>query len=232
MSSLFPRRPPVDQERGDARVLRVDGDAADEVFAALGSETARTILGALYEEPGTATDVAEAADTSLQNARYHLEKLVDADLVEVVDTWYSDRGTEMTVYAPASEGVVVFAGDDEDRSRLRAALERVLGRVGAVVPPAATLAGLELLKRLLGAFALVGAVALLLDRFGPQYTPWGFAASGGGTPLGARPADMYGPDATGAPLVGDVSPAVVFVLGAFCAALLVLAAAAVQRRLR
>lgn len=121
--SLEPRRP---------RLVELDDDSADAVFAALSTETARDILGRLYEEPGTATDVAEAADTSLQNARYHLEKLQAAGLVEAVDTWYSSRGTEMTVYAPTNEPLVVAAGPEEQTSVLRSALSRLVGALGVL----------------------------------------------------------------------------------------------------
>ena len=110
MSRLFPLRRSVEPTGEEPRLVDIDEDAADEVFGALSSETARSILAALYEEPRTASDLAEAVDTSLQNVRYHLEKLVDAELVEVADTWYSERGTEMKVYAPRSESLVLFAG--------------------------------------------------------------------------------------------------------------------------
>lgn len=124
---LLPLRSTVDRPPAEPRLVSVDDDAADEVFAALSSRTARTILATLYDEPATASDLADAADTSLQNARYHLDKLVDAGLVEVVDTWYSERGTEMKVYAPANESVVVFAGGGDTRRRLREALGRLVG---------------------------------------------------------------------------------------------------------
>ncbi|NIB98974.1 helix-turn-helix domain-containing protein [Halobacterium sp. R2-5] len=128
---LLPSRSTV--ERGDgSRVVGIREDAADEVFEALSSSTAREILAALYEEPDTASSVAEDCDTSLQNATYHLEKLVDADLVEVADTWYSEQGREMKVYAPASESLVVFAADEASKPSLKERLMRVLGAVGVL----------------------------------------------------------------------------------------------------
>jgi DNA-binding transcriptional ArsR family regulator len=106
-------------------LVELGDEAADDVFAALSAETARDILGRLYEAPGTATDVAEAADTSLQNARYHLDKLQSAGLVEAVDTWYSSKGLEMTVYAPASEPLILFAGDPGSEAAMWEAVEEV-----------------------------------------------------------------------------------------------------------
>jgi len=129
MAKLFPFRPESTHESAGPRLVNMDDEVADDVFAALSSDTARRILSRLYEDPATASDVADAADTSLQNARYHLDKLESAGLIEPVDTWYSSRGTEMTVYAPTNEPLVVAAGREESKGVLRSALERVVGAV-------------------------------------------------------------------------------------------------------
>lgn len=120
-------------ETGDgSEVVSIREDAADEVFEALSSGTAREILAALYEDPDTASSVADRADTSLQNASYHIEKLVDAGLVEVADTWYSEQGREMKVYAPASDSLVLFASDESSSPSLKSRLARLLGVVGVL----------------------------------------------------------------------------------------------------
>jgi len=137
MSSIFPLRERV--SLGDdrkPRLVSLDEETADEVFTALSAETTRKIFLALHEEPGTASDLAEATDTTVQNVQYHLEKLSDADLISVVDTWYSERGTEMKVYAPTDESLVLFAGKDEGNS-LRQLLKRALGAFGVLVPASA-----------------------------------------------------------------------------------------------
>jgi len=130
MSRLLPLRTPVERENTEPRVLDIADEDADDVLAALSTDTARDLLAAAYEEPRPASELAEAADTSLQNARYHLEKLVDAGLIEVADTWYSERGTEMKVYAPTNGPVAVVAG--EDSTSIRDALRSVLSRVTAL----------------------------------------------------------------------------------------------------
>lgn len=74
---------------------------------ALGSRTAREILTTVAEEPTTISAVAESVDTSIQNAGYHVGKLQDAGLVKVVDTRYSSKGTEIAVYAPTYDPLVI-----------------------------------------------------------------------------------------------------------------------------
>jgi len=141
MSSIFPLRDTVTRDKSrEPRLVDLDEETADEVFEALSSQTTRKIFLELHHSPQTTSDLAEATDTSVQNVQYHLEKLTDANLVEVVDTWYSERGTEMKVYAPEDESLVLFAGRDKQRT-LRNLLDRVVGVLGVLVP-GSILAGL------------------------------------------------------------------------------------------
>jgi DNA-binding transcriptional ArsR family regulator len=119
-------------QSAEPRVIGVDSDDADDLLGALSSDTARELLAALHDEPATPSDLAGRIDTSLQNAQYHLGKLDDADVIQVVDTVYSEKGREMTVYAPADQPLVVFAGNEEKTTGLKSALSRLLGAFGAL----------------------------------------------------------------------------------------------------
>jgi DNA-binding transcriptional ArsR family regulator len=110
MSGGLPLRPGVQGEGAERTVTFEDAGA---VFEALGSETARAIVGRLGASPATASEVAEAVDTSLQNAIYHLDRLEAAGLVDRVDTWYSAKGREMDVYAAAAVTVVCTPCDSK-----------------------------------------------------------------------------------------------------------------------
>ncbi|GAA0667156.1 helix-turn-helix domain-containing protein [Natronoarchaeum mannanilyticum] len=133
MADLLPSSPDTSAaDGGDPRVVGLDSDDADDVLAALSSGTARELLSALHDDPGTPSELADRVDTSLQNTQYHLENLADADVIRVADTIYSEKGREMKVYAPTDQPLVVFAGDDEKETGLRAALSRLLGGIGAV----------------------------------------------------------------------------------------------------
>ncbi|MFB6206947.1 MAG: ArsR/SmtB family transcription factor [Haloglomus sp.] len=124
---LLPRRAEPAEQPDTAKVLDVSGEEASATFDALGSETARRIMATVYDRPRTPTEIREEVGTSLQNVHYHLEKLEDADLVKPAGVGYSEKGNEMTVYAPASEAVVLFAGEERERSRIERLVGRVLG---------------------------------------------------------------------------------------------------------
>jgi DNA-binding transcriptional ArsR family regulator len=115
-AGLLPHRPPVDEPERDTRVVSLGSEEAASLCGSLASETATSILSRLFEEPTTASELAECVDTSLQNAHYHLERLRDSGLIRVVDTWYSSRGVEMKVYAPAHDELVIAPGRTDGSS--------------------------------------------------------------------------------------------------------------------
>lgn len=120
MSTAFPVERELPDADANPRVLSLTDDSAGDVLSAFQSATARSILLALHEEPRTASALADAVETSLQNVQYHLSRMADAGLVTAVDTWYSTRGTEMTVYAPAADPLILVLGGDVDDATLTA----------------------------------------------------------------------------------------------------------------
>ena len=129
--SLLPSTPDITAD-SEPRVVGLDSDEADDLMAALSSETARQVLSELHEEPAPPGELADRVDTSLQNAQYHLEKLEDAGAIEVVGTAYSEKGREMSVYGPADSPLVIFAGEEERASGLKSAVSRLFGGVLAL----------------------------------------------------------------------------------------------------
>jgi len=123
-------RPSESAEPEDPDVIAIDDEEAGNAISALSSETAREILSRLYDDPGTASEIAGDVDTSLQNANYHLTNLTEAGLIEVRDVRYSDQGKEMRIYAPTNRALVLFAGEDLDRSSLYGTIKRLLLPMG------------------------------------------------------------------------------------------------------
>jgi DNA-binding transcriptional ArsR family regulator len=107
-----------------ARVLDMAGEDADAVFDALSSDTGRRAFRTLFDDPATPSELAARLDTSVQNVHYHLSKLRSAGLVRPVETVYSEKGNEMTVYGPANDPLV-FVGDRDRLGRVRRSLADV-----------------------------------------------------------------------------------------------------------
>ena len=115
------------EQRGEIKVLGIDEDEIADVFEALSSDTARRILTSIYDEPAPPSELANRLDLSLQNVSYHLENIHDAGMVQVAETRYSEKGKEMSVYAPADDPVAVFVGTEERKTSFRDLLKRFVG---------------------------------------------------------------------------------------------------------
>lgn len=107
MATGLPLQPSVDHTPRDRTEIVIGDDEHARVLQKLSSDTAQKLLEVLSDGPGTTSEIADAVDTSIQNAQYHLTRLAEAGLIEAVDTWYSSKGKEMTVYALAAEEFVI-----------------------------------------------------------------------------------------------------------------------------
>jgi DNA-binding transcriptional ArsR family regulator len=190
MADLLPSRPDIPDDDKEPRVVGLDSDEADDLLAAISSETAREALSTLHDEPAPASDVADRIDTSIQNAQYHLDRLETAGLIEAAGTAYSEKGREMTVYAPADGALVVVAGPEENSSGLRSALTQLLGGVGAIA------LGSVVVDRL----ARTGAAPAPDDAAVGSDGAAGAAANASGT---TEPAATPTPRPTGTPTAAD-----------------------------
>ncbi|WP_424004664.1 ArsR/SmtB family transcription factor [Haloarcula salina] len=131
--SLLPSRGPdaSTSQDGELQVVGVDEDVS-AVLDALSSETAREILNAVYDDPGTPSELADRLGMSIQKVSYHLEKLEDEELIAVAGTQYSEKGQEMKVYEPPDDPLVLFVGTRERKRSLRSLVQRVLPVVGVL----------------------------------------------------------------------------------------------------
>lgn len=131
---LIPASFPSTSPEAAQRVVGIDDDAADEVFDALGSATARTLYAEICEEPRPPSDLVPHVGTSLQNVHHHLHRLEEAGLIKPIGTTYSEKGVEMTVYGSADSPLVVTNADRSQRSKLREALKRLFaGMAGLII---------------------------------------------------------------------------------------------------
>ncbi|WP_137283229.1 ArsR/SmtB family transcription factor [Halorussus salinisoli] len=175
------------------RILEMTEGDADEVLDALAPETRRRTLRALFERPATTSELADRLDTSVQNVHHHLSKLEETGLVEPVDTVYSEKGNEMTVYGPASDPLV-FVGDDDRVSGIRRSLLNVVGGLG-----------------------LLAAASLLVQWAGERLVRARLPADDIG-PASHAPADPASPETLAWLVFGVLEPGLLFFLGCLVAA--------------
>lgn len=122
-------KPSIERE-DDPSVLYIDSEQTENVISTLAGDTAMSVFRLLADQALTASELAEKLDTSVQSVSYHLDNLENADLIEVIDTCYSEKGREMDIYAVTSEPKVLVLGTRDDRSCLRGAFGHLAGAVG------------------------------------------------------------------------------------------------------
>lgn len=117
---------------GPIRIVDMNEADATSLFEALGDETTLKIYTAIQQDPKTPPELRELTDTSLQNTHYHLNKLEDAELVEPVDTWVSERGKELNVYGPTNSPLILSFAAEEKTPGIRSKIKNALGILGVI----------------------------------------------------------------------------------------------------
>lgn len=117
--SLLPLREESHSSPNEPCVLSLDTPVGDEVFETLTASMTRRVLSIIYDQPSTPTEIREKFDTTYQTVHYHLDKLEEAGLIESAGVEYSEKGTEMTIYVPSNEAVILFAGQKSAFHKLK-----------------------------------------------------------------------------------------------------------------
>lgn len=119
MSKILPRKSDSDISKDNPYIVDLGSKEAEVVLDALSSKTTRDIFLHIYENPSTKSEIASEFDGTIQNIKYHTDKLQKSGLIEIKRTDYSEKGKEMDVYGPTYEAVVLLASDDEINSRIK-----------------------------------------------------------------------------------------------------------------
>jgi predicted transcriptional regulator len=88
-------------------VLDPGEERAQIIARAISSRTAGEILHILAESPGTLSDIAEKMNIPLTRAKYHVDNLVQAGIIEIAMERYSVKGRPVKIYALTEQVLVV-----------------------------------------------------------------------------------------------------------------------------
>jgi len=166
----------------DEKLLILPLNDSKRVSQVLSNDTARRILEVLAEAPLSASEVAARLGLPLTTVQYNINKLLDAGLVRVERTKYSEKMREVKIYAPARKLVVIVP--EQARADRRSVIEA--------------------LKRYLGMLTAAGVAALLLDAIVTTRLEQGLKRMGeeGWLPV---PAPTATPMARGLPTSPDIT---------------------------
>jgi predicted transcriptional regulator len=83
------------------------GEESKLITQTIANDTARQILALLADGAMSTSAIAKKLDIPLTTAQYNVEKLIEAKLVIVEKTKYSEKGREVKLYAPAKRMIVL-----------------------------------------------------------------------------------------------------------------------------
>lgn len=123
MSDTFPIKHTTDKPE-DTRIVELGSNQSQVVLDALSSKTTRTVLLEIHSEPASISQVSNRVDSSIQNIKYHIDKLNEAGLVEETGEWHTEGGNQMTLYGPTDKAILLVASDDDPESVLKRAVKK------------------------------------------------------------------------------------------------------------
>ena len=88
-------------------VLDPGDERAQKVGKAIGSPLGSEILQSFAHGPMTLKSLSEILQIPMNTAKYHIENLLAADLLEIVNTKYSVKGREVKVYGLKNQVLIV-----------------------------------------------------------------------------------------------------------------------------
>jgi DNA-binding transcriptional ArsR family regulator len=129
---------------GGVIILEPGDEKAQKIAKAIASRTAGEILQLLKEGSHASTQIAESLSIPITTVQYHLENLVDAGIITIVEKRWSQKGREVKVYGLRDQMLIV-------------------------VPRGGDLKGI--LLRYASLFAVVMFAAIVLALLGPSFAP-------------------------------------------------------------
>ena len=96
-----------DDKRDDVLLVLPLGEESKQITQTIANDTARQILQLLADGALSTSAIAKTLDIPLTTAQYNVEKLIEAKLVVVEKTKYSEKGREVKLYAPARRMIVL-----------------------------------------------------------------------------------------------------------------------------
>ncbi|WP_292517808.1 helix-turn-helix domain-containing protein [Methanoculleus sp.] len=91
----------------DVVVVQPGDERAQKIARAMASQTANAVIQAFGGGPLTSSEVARRMKIPITTATYHIENLLDAGVLEVMETRWSEKGRVVKVYGLANQVLII-----------------------------------------------------------------------------------------------------------------------------
>ncbi|MCQ1535063.1 helix-turn-helix transcriptional regulator [Methanosarcina sp. KYL-1] len=91
------------------RILSLSNDSR-KIIQTLSNETSIRVLQLLETGDMSASELAGGLDLRLNTLQYHLDALLEADLIRISEVKWSQRGRKIKVYEPVEKLIILIPG--------------------------------------------------------------------------------------------------------------------------
>ncbi|KYC45006.1 MAG: Helix-turn-helix domain protein [Candidatus Methanofastidiosum methylothiophilum] len=116
-------------------VISTDDEKAKMVAMELANDNGRRIIDAFFIEPQSAGDLAKKLDLPMPTVMFHIERLIEIGIIDVVDTKLSRKFKDIKYYGPKKTAILIVPSQKEETVKT---LSHSL-KTSFVSPPAALL---------------------------------------------------------------------------------------------
>lgn len=134
-------------------VVHLKDDKAKILAMELANDKGRLVLEKVFEGKKSSSEIAKELGMGLPTVLFHVERLLDAGLIKVIDTNLSKKFREIKYYGPSKQAILIIPPSVDQEDMTAPLLSRATGKIA-------------------GATSLIGAgiSAVLLNLFSKEVT--------------------------------------------------------------
>lgn len=102
-------------------VITTDDEKAKIIAMELANDNGRRIIDSLFIESQSATDLSTKLNIPMPTVMFHLERLMEIGLMEIVDTKLSRKFKDIKYYGPKKTAILIVPSQKEETVRSLAA---------------------------------------------------------------------------------------------------------------
>jgi len=95
-------------------VISTDDEKAKMVAMELANDNGRRIIDAFFIEPQSAGDLSKKLDLPMPTVMFHIERLIEIGIIDVVDTKLSRKFKDIKYYGPKKTAILIVPSQKEE----------------------------------------------------------------------------------------------------------------------
>ncbi|MBL7100854.1 MAG: helix-turn-helix transcriptional regulator [Nanoarchaeota archaeon] len=100
-------------------MVSLEDEKAKKIANVISNDTSRKILEFLSDNEAAENDIAEKLDLPASTVHYNIQHLLEQDLIEVKDFYWSEKGNKVNIYTVAKKLIVIAPKSMKIKTKLK-----------------------------------------------------------------------------------------------------------------